>query len=126
MHKALPEFARVATKEVAILKPNINFLVRVSRKLIRHKDYEAPLEVLLRVLEETGYIAHQINFRDVLAFPLSGGLVGYELVPHIKWLERFILEFDHLLVKVLKSVGFERYFCWRYLIVARPRQERKC
>ena len=126
MHKALPEFARVATKELVIFEPNLNFLVRIARKLIRHKDYEAPLKALLRVLEENEYIVQHVNFRDVLAFPLSGGLVGYELVPHIKWLEWFILEFDHLLIKVLKSLGIERYFCWRYLIVARPRQEGIC
>jgi SAM-dependent methyltransferase len=126
MHKALPEFARVSTKKLVIFEPNINFFVRLARKIIRHRDYEAPLKVLVRVLEDNGYEVQNVSFRDVLAFPLSGGLVGYELVPHIKWLERFILEFDHLLVKVLKYVGIERYFCWRYLIVARPRQERKC
>jgi len=96
--------------------------VRMGRKLIGHKDHEAQLPELIRVLKEFGYSIKCVTFRDVFAFPASGGLVGPELIPHVEWLERLILAADHFLNSVLRVLGLQKYFCWRYIIQAtRPR-----
>lgn len=118
MEKALPELIRVAKKEIIIFEPNSIFLVKAARKIIRHEDYEAPLLELKRVLEKNGLTIKGISFRDILAFPLSGGLVGYELIPNVKWLGSLLLWFDHFLVNIFSSLGIESFFCWRYLVIA--------
>lgn len=92
----------------------------MARKLIGHRDYEAPLPDLLKTLKiKSGCIISHIEYRDVLAFPLSGGSVGKELIPHIEWLENLIPSFDHFLTKALLLLGMEKHFCWQYLVVAR-------
>ena len=90
----------------------------MSRKVIDHQDAEARLEYVISVLEAFGYRVTHISYRDVLAFPLSGGLVGYELCPPIDSLQRLVLAGDEVANQILQRMGLQKHLCWRYLVHA--------
>ena len=115
--KVLPEILRVCQREIRIFEPNPNPLLRFCRALISHEDREVSPEALVDRLAENGVRIEGICFRDVLAFPLSGGFVGREWVPFIvRGLFPFLLRVDKALQKVAHFLGTERAVCWRYLV----------
>jgi len=115
---ALKEIKRVCKKELIIFDPNPNWIVRLSRKIIRHSDPEAPLEIVIKVLKDSGFEIKHCKWRDVIAFPLSGGFVSREIVPNISFFKKMIIRFDSLLNIILSTLCLQKYFCWRYLIFA--------
>ena len=118
LRSALSEIRRVCGKEVIIFDPNPNWVVKFSRKLIRHRDPEAPLDDVLKALELSGFKVKACRWRDVIAFPLSGGFVGMELVPNIDFLKKPVLAIDKFLNRVLSLFKIQKHVCWRYLIYA--------
>ena len=118
LDRALTEIRRVCSKELIVFDPNPNWIVKLSRKLIRHKDPEAPLKTVLRALRSKGFMVKTCKLRDVIAFPLSGGFVGRELVPNIKFIKDVILMLDSTINVLLRMLGIEKFFCWRYVIYA--------
>ncbi len=115
---ALKEIRRVCRKELIIFDPNPNWILRFSRKLIKHVDPEAPLDKVVDVLEANGFNVRECRLRDVIAFPLSGGFVGSELVPNIKPVKKAVIATDKLLNNVIRKLRLQKHFCWRYLIYA--------
>lgn len=116
--KALGAIAKVCLKELIVFEPNPNFIVKISRILVDHKDPEGNFEDVKQALERSGFKIQYHTWRDVIAFPLSGGLVAKELVPEIRWVESLLLWFDRFLNNTLKILKLQKYFCWRYLIYA--------
>jgi SAM-dependent methyltransferase len=114
--RVLPEILRVCQREILIFEPNPNWLLRCCRALISHEDQEVPLKSLVDRLVEHGVVVQGICFRDVLAFPLSGGFVGREWVPFLKPLFPFLMGADKGLQKLARFLGAERALCWRYLV----------
>ncbi|MBN1793563.1 MAG: class I SAM-dependent methyltransferase [Candidatus Omnitrophica bacterium] len=115
---ALEEIKRVCSRELIIFDPNPTWLLRFCRKMIRHVDPEASLDYVIDALQRSGFEVASYTWRDVLAFPLSGGFVGAELVPNHAGIENAILRFDTFLNTVLLKLRLQKYFCWRYLIYA--------
>jgi len=105
-------------KEVIIFDPNPNWLVKLSRRLIRHEDEEAHPEEVMKALEESNFKVKSFLRRDVIAFPLSGGFVGPELVPNVRFIKDSMMCIDAAINAFLKLTGMQRFFCWRYIIYA--------
>lgn len=114
----LNEIKRVCRKELIIFDPNPNWILRFSRKIINHEDPEAPLRDVVKALNDSGFKVEKCRWRDVIAFPLSGGFVGKELVPNINFFKKIIIVLDNCINFVLRTLKIQRYVCWRYLIYA--------
>lgn len=118
LRSAFSEIRRVCGREIIIFDPNPNWVVKFSRKLIRHQDPEARLDDVVTVLESSGFNVKARRWRDVIAFPMSGGFVGMELVPNLDLFKKPILALDSFLNNVLRMLNLQRHICWRYLIYA--------
>jgi ubiquinone/menaquinone biosynthesis C-methylase UbiE len=114
--KVLPEILRICKKEIFIFEPNPNWLLRFCRKVIAHQDLEIPLHALLNQLERHGILIKEIHYRDLFAFPLSGGFVGWEFVPSVEKVYPFLLKVDKIFQFFSHLFGVEKKICWRYLI----------
>jgi SAM-dependent methyltransferase len=114
--KIFPEILRVCEKEIIIFEPNPNWFLRLGRRIISHEDQEVPLKPLLRLLEELGVVIQEFHFRDLLAFPLSGGFVGWEFVPSVRILFPVLLGMDRLLRGFFHLIKIDGATCWRYLV----------
>ena len=108
---ALKEIRRVCKKELIIFDPNPNWVLRVSRKIIRHVDPEAPIGAMIRAIEANGFNVRECKLRDVIAFPLSGGFVGNELVPNIGLIKKTVMNLDKCLNDVLHKLRLQKHFC---------------
>jgi len=115
---ALTRIRRICNKELIVFDPNPNFIVKVSRKLIRHKDPEAQPEQVMAALEANGFKVAAHSWRDTIAFPLSGGFVGIEFVPNIGFIKKSIIKLDSCINLACRRLDLQRYACWRYLIYA--------
>ncbi len=114
--EVLPEILRVCRREVIIFEPNPNWVLKCCRKIISHQDQEIPIQALLIFLKSHGMEVQGPYFRDLLAFPMSGGFVGRALVPRIPKIYPLLLRLDHLLQFVSRLLKVEKQICWRYLV----------
>jgi ubiquinone/menaquinone biosynthesis C-methylase UbiE len=114
--RMLSEILRVCRREIIIFEPNPNWVLRLCRRIISHQDQEIPLETLLNVLKEHGVVIQGAYFRDFLAFPLSGGFVGWEFIPPIKFLFSLLIWVDRMLQVFFHLLRIEKAVCWRYLV----------
>lgn len=111
---------RICKKRILIIDPNITFILRICRKIIKHVDPECSYQLAKSILQENGFVVSKLFFSEVLAFPLSGGFVGTELVKS-KILMKIFLGVDRFLKKILDVFCISRFVCWRYIIVADKR-----
>lgn len=114
--KVLSEVVRVCRKEIIIFEPNPNWFLRTCRKIISHQDQEIPLKPLLKILERRGIIIKGLYFRDLIAFPLSGGFVGWEFIPPVRFLFPPLLWADRMLQNLFRILKMEELISWRYLV----------
>ncbi len=114
--EALPEILRVCRREIIIFEPNPNWVLRCCRKIISHQDQEIPVQALLILLKGHGMEVQGPYFRDLLAFPMSGGFVGKALVPPIRKVYPLLLRLDNLFQFVSRLFKVEKQICWRYLV----------
>ncbi|MCX5666795.1 MAG: class I SAM-dependent methyltransferase [Candidatus Omnitrophica bacterium] len=114
----LREIRRVCSKELIVFDPNVNWIVKFSRKLIGYEDPEAPSNHIVKALESNGFEVISLGWRDVIALPLSGGFFAMELVPNVKFFKDTVMTLDKVLNIVLSKLNIQRYFCWRYIIYA--------
>jgi len=112
----ISEILRVCQTEIIIFEPNPNWFLRLARRIISHKDQEVPVKPLLRLLEGHGVVIQECHFRDLVAFPLSGGFVGREFIPPIKILFPLLLGMDRLCRGFFHLIKIDRATCWRYLV----------
>lgn len=107
--EAVSKLSQVIRKGIIIFDPNPNVIVKMSRKIIRHKDEELSLEKTLKILSSHGFTIRYTGFRDVLAFPLSGGFVGLDFVPDVDILKRLLITADSLANWILEGEHY-RFF----------------
>lgn len=114
------ELQRIASKDsrLIILDPNINFILKMARRLASHKDAECDFNTAIQLTRDLGFKITTIQFHTIYSLPLSGGYVGYNFVPNWKPLYGFILFTEKILEKIVSFLGLRKFFCWRYLIVA--------
>jgi len=114
--KILPEILRVCRKEIIIFEPNPNWVLRLGRMIIAHRDPEIPWRSLVNLLEQHGMVIRGPYFRDFVAFPLSGGFVGWELVPPIKFLYSLLIRTERIFQALFHSLRIEKAISWRYMV----------
>jgi SAM-dependent methyltransferase len=103
---------------LVILDPNPMLILRLARTLVRHQDPEANPQLAQKVLTENGFVVQQMTYYEIIGLPLSGGYVGYRLVPNWKPLNQVVAGTNHVLSRALVALGLGRYLCWRYIICA--------
>ncbi len=122
--RALAEAARLTRGRVIVFESNMMPALRVARRLVGHESCEAlPMDEARRMLHRSGWTIERVEYRDVIALPLSGGYIGPELVPNARAVEQLVLALDTLLSKLILRLQLGRWCCWRYVVVATPPAE---
>lgn len=116
-HVFMRKLYRICKQRIIIIDPNPTFILRTSRKIIKHVDPECPPQQALILLEKHGFSLKKLFFSEVLAFPLSGGYVGPAWIK-AKFLIDLIMKVDWFLNRIVNLLGLSRFICWRYVIVA--------
>ena len=113
-------FARLLKDDgrIVILDPNPMWILRLARLLVRHEDPEASPQTAVKLLSEMGYTVQALTYFEVIGLPLSGGYVGYRLVPNWKPLNALVAAANALLSRMFAGLGLGRFICWRYIIRA--------
>ncbi|MBI4646310.1 MAG: class I SAM-dependent methyltransferase [Bacteroidia bacterium] len=102
---------------IIIFDPNISFLLRFYRFLIAHHDPECSFETAVKIMTKAGFQKKLHSFNTIFSLPLSGGYVGINFVPDIKFIQSFILWSENLIERLFSKLKLGRYLCLRYLIV---------
>ena len=80
--KALAEISRLTRDQVIIFQGNDSFIRKAGQSLFGHREFnEQCRNYYLRQLEYGGFKIEDLQYRDTLAFALSGGFIGYQLLP---------------------------------------------
>jgi ubiquinone/menaquinone biosynthesis C-methylase UbiE len=118
--KVKKELNRISNRNTVfiIFDPNINFLLRMFRIFIYHKDAECTFEQAKNIISDFGCKIIHNEFNTIFSLPLSGGYVGINFVPQIKSLQSFILFMEEKCEKIINKLGLGKYFCLRYLIIS--------
>ncbi|MBE7433588.1 MAG: class I SAM-dependent methyltransferase [Anaerolineales bacterium] len=117
--RALKEIVRINASELIIFQSNMNFILHVSRFITRHKEFnERSMDYYVHALQNAGYAVDKVIYRDVIAFPLSGGFVTRQWCPENRLLQYWLIKVDDLLNRFLEMISLQRFFCWRFLIRA--------
>ena len=123
-HKVKKEILRVSKNNARIIffDPNVNFIIKTMRKISSHKDEECNYETAIKIMKEMDCEIIHNDFNTVYSLPLSGGYVGINFVPKIKWIQKFILYTENYFEKIIVKLGLGRQLCWRYLVVGQKKQ----
>jgi ubiquinone/menaquinone biosynthesis C-methylase UbiE len=116
--KVKKEILRVGKEHARIIffDPNINFILKIMRKISFHQDEECDFETAKEIMKElNGKIIHQ-SFNTVYSLPLSGGYVGLNFTPDISFIQNNILRSELFFERLFNKTGLGRQLCWRYLI----------
>lgn len=117
--QATQEIDRICNTRVLVFQTNLNPLINLARKRIGHEEFNPQKLPYYRFnLEKAGFSKQKVEFRDPIAFPLSGGYHTSQLVPRRHEIERFVLSFDKMLTGVLRFTHLSSFICWRYLLIA--------
>ena len=118
--EALAEAARIARRRVIIFQANPVWLLRLANRLAGHREHaEYTTADLLAAVEQAGLVCRKVRYTDPLAFPISGGYIGPQLVPDWQWVYEIVLGMDRCLGRVFGVFPLlASCVCFRVLIVA--------
>ena len=116
------QIKRILKKDgkIIIFDPNVNLVLRISRKIMRHVDAECTFKEALTILKSSNYIVVKTDFTELFALPLSGGYVGICFVPRILTIQYILIFINRLFSRIISHTFLKKYILWRYLIVAKP------
>ena len=115
----MQEIKRICNGRVLVFQTNLNAYVSAMRIRVRHEEYNPrDLKYYQKCLNRCGYTEQDVIYRDVLAFPLSGGYQHRQLVPRNKSIERAVVKLDTGITRVCNALNITRIFGWRYLLTA--------
>jgi SAM-dependent methyltransferase len=103
---------------LVILDPNPMWILRIARKIASHLDPEASCAFTLQLLDQEGFDVKGLAFHETIGLPLSGGYVGFRLVPNWRPLNRFVAAANASLSRAANRMGLGPAVCWRYIIHA--------
>jgi 2-polyprenyl-3-methyl-5-hydroxy-6-metoxy-1,4-benzoquinol methylase len=117
------QIRRILKKEgrVIIFDPNVNLILKVARKIMKHKDAECTFKDANTILKDFNFEIIKSDFIDLFAIPLSGGYVGICFVPKIIILQKFLILCNKVLSDLISKTFLKKYFLWRYFIIAIPK-----
>lgn len=115
---ALKEIARICSDQLIVFDPNVNLILKASRWLVKHEDEVCNWPEAVEAMEQAGFKLQAMRFRDILAFPLSGGLVAPEFVRANTSSWKLVRWGDQMARRLLERLPLlQRQLCWRYLLV---------
>lgn len=118
--KISKEMIRVSKNNARIIffDPNVNFLIKTLRKISAHEDVECKFETAMEIMQKLGGTNIQYKYNTVYSLQLSGGYVGVNFVPNVKFIQKMILSSERVVESIFNKIGLGRYLCWRYVITA--------
>lgn len=120
LDEAFAEASRIAARRVLIFQANSIWPLRLANRLAGHREHaEYTIPELIAAVEAAGFSCRKARYTDPLAFALSGGYIGPQLVPRWQWVYKMVLGMDRCLERVLglwRMLG--SCLCFRLLIVA--------
>jgi ubiquinone/menaquinone biosynthesis C-methylase UbiE len=113
------ELLRVSAPNARLIffDPNVHFLLRLSRRLVAHRDEECTFERALSLMKGLGYEVLHTSFHTPFSMPLSGGFETAQLVPDWPRLQRSILRAEARIEQAMSRRQLGRRITFRYLIV---------
>jgi 2-polyprenyl-3-methyl-5-hydroxy-6-metoxy-1,4-benzoquinol methylase len=118
-YAAMQEIKRICKKRVIIFQTNLNSYIEFMRLRVRHEEYNPQTLAYYRNrLKRCGFGEQSIMYRDVIAFPLSGGYQHRQLIPRVDIIENSVVKLDTKLTDLLRYTKVSKIFAWRYLLVA--------
>ena len=120
LDEVFAEAARITARRVIIFQANSIWPLRLANRLAGHHEYaEHTFGELIAAVETAGFSCRKPQYADPLAFPLSGGYIGPQIVPKWRWMHKIVLGMDRCLERMLglwPMLGSG--LCFRVLIVA--------
>lgn len=119
------DFSKIKTEINRILKPdgvviffdpNINFLLKILRKISNHNDEECSFEEAIKIMNELNLNIIHNSFNTIYTLPLSGGYVGVNFIPQINIIQSALLFTERIFEKLIQN-KLGRQIAWRYMIV---------
>ena len=118
--KAMKEVNRLTKDQVIVFQSNDSLLRKLGQSFYgQQESKEQTSDYYVRILQDHGFRIEKFQYRDTLAFPLSGGFVGYQLIPRVELLYSLAVKSDELLTTSLGALGLLPFFAMRYLVSAR-------
>lgn len=116
---AFSQAFRLAKRRCLVFQGSEIFPLRIAKKIYDHHEYDQKsLAQILSGLEKAGFVVRKTIYRDVLAYPLSGGWKGVCWVPSSDRVQDMLLRMDRYLLKIVQNLKIAPYLCFRTLIVA--------
>jgi SAM-dependent methyltransferase len=116
---AMQEAGRIASKRVLVFQANPMWALRLANRLLGHREQAEYVRAdIVAAMQQAGFAPAKVLYSDCLAFPLSGGYIGPQLVPRWRWLYRAVLALDRWLSRLVAAAGLGPMVCCRMLIVA--------
>jgi ubiquinone/menaquinone biosynthesis C-methylase UbiE len=118
-NKIKSEILRVSkgNSRIILFDPNITFILKVMRRVSFHQDEEFPAEKALELMHHLEYKIIHYSYNTLYSLPLSGGYVGVNFLPNIKFIHTAVLSTEKILEKAINYFRLGRYFCFRYIVV---------
>ena len=103
---------------LVVFDPQPNWVVKVCRRIIGHRDAECSARQARDLLRARGWRIERMDFTEAIGLPLSGGYVGREWIPPRPELCRAVVGLNRVLSVFLNAVGLGPVLLWRYRLVA--------
>lgn len=124
--EAVGQAARIGARRVIVFQANPIWLLRLAYKVTGHHEHaQYGLDDIAAAFREAGLAVGKIEYFDTIAFPLSGGYIGRQLVPNWRWLARLVMGIDWAVTGLVRLLGLGRWMCYRGLILAEKKTEQK-
>jgi len=124
--EAVGQAARIAARRVVVFQANPIWLLRLAYKVTGHHEHaQYGLGDIAAALREAGLAVGKVEYFDTIAFPLSGGYIGRQLLPNWRWLARLVMGIDWAVTGLVRLLGLGRWMCYRGLIVAKKSQAKE-
>ncbi len=119
MEQAIKNAVRIAAKRIIIFQANPIWLLRLVYRVTGHHEHaQYSLDDIAQALKDAGLNVRKIAYMDTVAFPLSGGYIGRQMVPAWRWFYTLVLAADEALGWLVRFLGVGRWVCYRGLILA--------
>ena len=119
LSRAIEEINRICKKQIIIFQGNSILLRKIGQMIFGHREYneKKPMHYV-NILQENNYLIENLLYRDPIAFPLSGGFIGKQIIPDLPFLYNSIISLDKMINNILGKVKIQKYFCSRFIINA--------
>lgn len=119
---SLDEARRLGIERLVFYEPNPGLLLKLCHFAVGHRDEVLSMDLAEKCLIHAGFRVTEATYTDLFAMPLSGGWIAFWSLPRMGWVGRALISLDEWLVARLPQT-LRRWFCFRWIIVAEPKNE---